>query len=294
MAAATIGSAVFSSALPAMADTVTHFGDGVGGDSVSDLLDQVGIGSSNAASETTANTFLIPGEEGTTTDLTFSFVSDTGGFNFTFGYVAMNDALRMLDPASDDKYWWWLMALKYSSPTVIFDDRIHDPGATSETYSMDAGTELLFFLLPNSTLNDLDALVDEALKTAAYPTPTENDALRAPLFSVSDANLGEYDQMLSFIDNGVTLFTFEDLTRAGASDQDFTDLAFLIDLELDTLGGGSGSGGSSGGKGGGSDLPIDPTLLLTAQDVPEPSAVISLLALGAGVFGLRKGKRNQN
>ncbi len=40
--------------------------------------------------------------------------------------------------------------------------------------------------------------------------------------------------MLSFIGNGSTLFTFEDLTRTGESDQDFTDIAFVIDAELET------------------------------------------------------------
>ena len=44
--------------------------------------------------------------------------------------------------------------------------------------------------------------------------------------------------MLSFVGRGKTLFTFEDLTRVTfppptlASDEDFTDLAFSIDVEL--------------------------------------------------------------
>jgi hypothetical protein len=56
-------------------------------------------------------------------------------------------------------------------------------------------------------------------------------------FSVSDANPGEFDQLLSFVGNGVTLFTFEDLTRiaGGGSDDDFEDIAFTIDAELNPV-----------------------------------------------------------
>ncbi len=51
---------MINSYTPAFADTVTHFGDGIGSD-VPSLLDDVGIGSANAGSETTAEIFMIPG-----------------------------------------------------------------------------------------------------------------------------------------------------------------------------------------------------------------------------------------
>ena len=282
-AAAALCSAVFSTTAPALADTVTHFGDGVGNNSIPNLLDQVGIGSSNIGSETTAHTFFVPGEAGTMTDLTFSFMQDTGGFQFEFGYIAMNDTLRQTDPVSD-KLWWWLLALQYSSPVSVFNDRIHDPGAVSATYSLEAGTELLFFLLPNSTISDLGALVDEALANAFDPNASLDDTLRSPLFSLSDANEGEVDQMLSFIDNGVTLFTFEDLIRTRSdSDEDFTDLAFLIDVEL---------GVPDGTRLSGPPTTTTPPITETPQDVPEPPVVLSLLGLGVGAGLMLKRKQH--
>ncbi len=281
-AAAALCSAVFSTATPAVADTVTHFGDGVGGSSVSDLLNQVGIGSSNIGAETNATTFFVPGEAGTTTDLTFSFVQDTGAFQFEFGFIEMNDTLRQTDSVSQ-KLWWWTVALQYSSPTSVFNDRIHDPGAISTTYSVDAGTELLFFLLPNNTIGNLDDLVDEALANAFDPNASLDDTLRSPLFSLSDANEGEFDQMLSFIDNGVTLFTFEDLTRARSdSDEDFTDLAFLIDVELEV---------PDGTRLSGPPVTTSPPTTETPQSVPEPPAVLSLLGLGVGAGLMLKRKQ---
>ena len=100
-----------------------------------------------------------------------------------------------------------------------------------------AGTELGFFIVPNDTFaNFLSA-------PATYYDPPANTGddifanKRSPLFSVADANPGEFDQLLSFIGNGVTLFTFEDLTRnpGGNTDNSFTDLAFTIDAELEPV-----------------------------------------------------------
>ena len=205
--------------LPAQADVVTHFGDGVGSD-VPSLLDAVGIGSGNAGSETTATTFVVPGVSGDT-NLTFNFVRDTGAFVFNFGFFDISTVSA--DPVTE-KQAWATEALM--SATLVFDDGADNPGATS-MHTVAAGTTLGFFLIPNNTLAAFNAAPGDF-----YPSQTSNAALRAPLFSVSDANPGELDQMLSFIDAGVTLFTFEDLTRTGPSDEDFTDLAFTIDAEL--------------------------------------------------------------
>ena len=204
----------------ASADTVTHFGDGVGSD-VPALLDQVGIGSGNVGSETTATAFIVPGSPSTTTDLTFTFERDTGGFLFNFGFFDLSTVTA--DPILE-KQLWAEQAL--SGATEAFDDIVDNVGVT-KTVSVPAGTVLGFYLIPDNTLANF-----LSNPSAFFPSQTAHDELRSPLFSVSDANPGELDQMLSFIGNGVTLFTFEDLTRTGTSDQDFTDLAFTIDAEL--------------------------------------------------------------
>ena len=51
------------------ADTITHFGDGPFED-VPDILDDVGIGQDNTASENKATSFIVPGAPGTTTMIT--------------------------------------------------------------------------------------------------------------------------------------------------------------------------------------------------------------------------------
>ncbi|NEQ99940.1 MAG: DUF4114 domain-containing protein [Cyanothece sp. SIO2G6] len=209
--------------LPAFADTSTHFGDGFGSD-VPSLLDDVGIGSQNAASETTATTFLVPGAPGSTTDFDFEFLRDTGGFQFSFGFFEVDQDLSGFDPVLN-KEAWALEAL--ADATLVFDDRVNDPGDVSNTFSLDSGSEIGFFLIPNNTLANF-----QGSPSSFFPSQTSVSSLRSPLFSVSDANPGEFDQMLSFVDAGVTLFTFEDLTRTGISDQDFTDLSFVVNAEL--------------------------------------------------------------
>jgi hypothetical protein len=205
---------------PARGDTITHFGDGVGSD-VPTLLDLVGIGSGNAGSETTASSFIVPGILGTDTLLTFTFERDTGGFLFDFGFypiaaVAANPVTQKQDYAEQ----------AIGAATSVFNDAFDNPGATTAV-TVGAGTELGFFIVPNNTVGNF-----LASPGSFYPSQVANALLRSPLFSVSDANPGELDQMLSFVGNGVTLFTFEDLTRTDVSDQDFTDVAFTIDAEL--------------------------------------------------------------
>ena len=207
------------------AAVVTHF---VGGTApgqfpdVSFVLDNVGIGSGNVASETTVTSFSVPGPSGTNVNLTFRFERDTGSFLFSFGFFPLN-AVGGMDPVTQKEAW---ATAAIGAATEVFDDRLVGPGATA-AMNVSAGTELGFYLIPNNT--QANFLGDPG---AFYPPITIPGTLRAPLFSNSHANPGELDQMLSFIANGVTLFTFEDLARVGFSDQDFTDLAFTVDTEL--------------------------------------------------------------
>jgi len=207
----------------AYADTVQHFGigpnDGPFGD-VPDLLTTLMI-PNNAGSETIAEEFMVPGVSGTV-DLTYTFERDTGSFFFSFGFCDASTVIG-IDPITDKQAW---ATACLAAATEVFDDNSVNVGATS-MHTVSAGTELIFYVIPNNAL-----AVFNANPGSFYQSPTPNNFLRAPLFSVSNANPGEFDQMLSFVGGGVTLFTFEDLTRAGASDQDFTDIAFSIDVEL--------------------------------------------------------------
>lgn len=224
VAAIAVASMGFS--VGASGDVVTHFGDGVGSD-VPTLLDLVGIGSGNSGSETTAIVFSVPGPPASTTDLTFTMERDTGGFFFSFGFFDLS-TVTGIDPIADKEAW---ATAGLAGATEIFDDLLDDVGAT-RMVSVPAGTVLVFYLIPNNTLAAFNANPGDF-----FPSQTTNSALRSPLFSFSDANPGELDQMLSFIGNGVTLFTFEDLTRTGVSDADFTDLGFTIDVELNPASG---------------------------------------------------------
>lgn len=120
------------------------------------------------------------------------------------------------------------------------------------SFQIPPGTELGFFIVPNNTVTTFLSSPGDF-----YPPATSPDALCAPHFSNENANPGEFDQFLSFVGDGITHFTFEDLTRIGESDEDFTDMAFTIDAEL---------------------RPVDP-----GGEIPEPGrAVLGLAGLAAG------------
>jgi len=216
-----ISALMINSYPPAFADTVTHFVDGFGSD-VPSLLDDVGIGAANAGSETTAEIFMVPGAGMMLVTVTFDLERDTGGFDFNFGYYDPADGAG-LDPATQKQQY---ATAVLASAVEVFDDIVDNPGATA-SFMIESGTDLGFYLVPDNLLTAFNAAPGDF-----YPSSTSPDSLRAPLFSQSDANPGEFDQMLSFIDMGVTLFTFEDLTRTGFSDQDFTDLAFVLAFSL--------------------------------------------------------------
>jgi len=173
---------------PAFADTVTHFGGGFGSD-VPSLLDAVGIGAGNAGSETTAEIFMVPGAGMMLVTVTFDFERDTGGFDFNFGYYDPADGAAFSPVTEKEDYATAVLA----SAVEVFDDTAVDPGATA-SFMIAAGTDLGFYLVPDNTLTAFNAAPGDF-----YPPMTSPNNLRAPLFSESDANPGEFDQMLSFV-----------------------------------------------------------------------------------------------
>jgi len=203
----------------AEADSVTHFGpNGKGGSLIDTTLTQLGI-PDNASSETSATSFLVPGSGAV--PLTFTAQFDLGSFLYDFGYYDVSKVTA--NPITDTRN-YAIQALTNS--TEVFNNLTTNPGAT-RTVNATGGTTLGFFIVPDNTIANFLANPNQF-----YPPQTANDLLRAPLFSVSDANPGQFDQFLSFSGGGKTLFTFEDLSRAGASDESFTDLGFSIATQL--------------------------------------------------------------
>jgi uncharacterized protein (TIGR03382 family) len=126
---------------------------------------------------------------------------------------------------------WATEALSASRATLVFQDAIQDPIVTSPTYTLNGGDELVFWIVPNNTLDNFRA--DPASFYADSSGLGFGDSsLRSPLFSLTDANPGQFDQMFSFAANGVTMFAFEDLTRTSGSDENFADLMFTVDSEI--------------------------------------------------------------
>ena len=193
------------------------------------LLASVGLANDDAF-ESAANSFKVVGSGGTE-QLTFTLRSDAGDYNFTFGFYIT--ALVPFDPITERvQYAASAINQAINFDFILFNDFFDDPGATI-TREVAVGNEIGFFLIPNGTPDDF--IADPEL---FYLT---NDA---PLFSFPNANPGELDQMLAFVGNGKTFFTFEDLSRAegnnnsaGNSDNNFVDVSFEVNRSLVGAGG---------------------------------------------------------
>jgi len=205
-----------------------------------DLLDSLGIPQCDEvdipsalcnaiSSEDISQAFEVlanpPEDFETEAEIEFEVVQDTGAFFYSYGFCH-TDSVGILDPITQ-KEAWATACLGDSDTVEVFDDTFDDVGDT-KIVLLDVGDELFFWLIPNNDLATFNA--DPSL---FYPPQTTDNEFRAPLFSVENANPGEFDQFLTFIGGGKTLFTVEDLSRDGSSDEDFTDLAFVLDVELD-------------------------------------------------------------
>jgi hypothetical protein len=205
---------------------------------VNDLLDALGIprpGSENLGENFGTPALPITNPPTVQEDITITFEEDSGLFEFSFGFCPAT-ATAAIDAVTQKQAW---ATACLAAATEVFDDTGASPGDTFTFSSCAAGCDtapgdvLFWYLLPNNNLATFNADPSQF-----YPSSIAFNPLRAPLFSVEDANPGELDQMLAFLGGGVTLFTFEDLTRTvllptpGGSDSEFTDLAFSIDIEL--------------------------------------------------------------
>jgi len=210
----------FSTAQFANADTVLHIPGHAGDPSISTELSGLGM-ADVLSSETTQTTFFVPGS-GTTT-VKFTFEANGGAFVGSFGFYDVSTVTA--NPVTQ-KALYTIQAL--GGATEVFNDAVVNPGVTA-SFNLAAATELGFFLIPDASLATY--LGNPGL------FQVNGGADDSPLFSVSDANPGNFDQLFSFADNGNTLFGWEDLTRTDLSklqpsDNDFNDLVFSVDAIL--------------------------------------------------------------
>jgi len=192
-------------------------------------------------------------------ELTFRALRDTGAFSYEFGYCPQ-EAVAGIDPIGDKEN-YAASCLSHPRAMTLFAD-----GATFEDVFVGStttvtvcavgcdvtpGEVMRFWLIPNNNRATFVANCApfENPSCDFYPSVVTPNSLRAPLFQDDDANPGEFDQLLTFIkmdfdpevDPAGTIFSWEDLTRtvlapaSGGSDQDFTDLAFSVDTQLEDI-----------------------------------------------------------
>ena len=78
--------------------------------------------------ETTQSLYQVQGSG--PVNLTFRFKADTGSFFFQFGYYKNSAALEAIDTSTiAGKMAYAQLALAPGNATLIFDDRVHNPGA---------------------------------------------------------------------------------------------------------------------------------------------------------------------
>ena len=234
---------VLASLLPAhaLADTVLYSASPFSFPSVtSGLIDEFGTTSLPPITETAQTAYAVPGSG--PVDLTFRFRQDTGSFLFAFGFYRMTPGLAAIDVSTDaGKAAYAAAALAPGNATLVFDDPTDDPGVV-RTLPATGGDTLGFFLIPDGRLSAFQAnpgafpVLGVGSPSLGVPGP-----FRFPLFSASNVNPGDKDQLLSFAGDSVltkspvNLFAWEDGSRAtlpgnpGPSDSQFNDLIFTVE-----------------------------------------------------------------
>ncbi len=192
------------------------------------VRDNLNLDSLATARETAAERFQVPGPSGEPVELTFTYQTSTSGPAVTFGvYEPGTIDADLNDPDA--------LVLEILDEGQILLDRERNldqaVGGNTVTYSTTAGTELGFFLFTNGrSLADLD-LYRRIVELGRGPKPYETSF---PAFSESSLNWGGLDQMLSFIGDDESFFTFENIKiGTGGSDfGDFTDIVVSVDMAL--------------------------------------------------------------
>ena len=110
-----------------------------------------------------------------------------------------------------------------ASVTEVFDERTVSIGETA-TFNIEAGSVLGWYLISNDTLQRVFESSDSYINGGNQSVP---------LFSVSEANPGSYDHLMTFGSGNDPLPTFDVLARTGRSEEDFTDL--VVKLEKPVL-----------------------------------------------------------
>jgi len=256
--------------------------------------------------------------------VTFTYMRDTGNFEFSFGFCPVSAVTATL-PAQKQ-----LFATQCLGAAIeLFDDTGATPSTdrnsippfsvatllSGDKFIFDANVNPLppgipsyFYLLPDNNLAFFLA------NPGQFYSGSTVDSLRAPVFSFSDANPGSCldfnnqptlgcDQMVIFIGQclvaptfSCTLFMFEDLTRDAnlpvfPSDEDFTDLVFIVDQIFATVDPCDVPNPPQECLGG-EFLPIDSSALLLAGLQTSAVWILPIVIAGAGAgiaaFQLRR------
>jgi len=188
-----------------------------------------------------------PTPPSTMSTITFTALRDTGIYKYSFG-LCPTTATDPFNPVTQKREFMvaCITTAMVNSNLVLFvDDGTVESfvgGDTTTITSCASGCDVIpgetvhFWLIPNN--NVATFLGGTPPGSDFYPSQTDMDNFRVPFLMFDQANPGEFDQLLTFVGGGITLFTWEDKTRddliqPGASDQDFTDLAFKADVEFD-------------------------------------------------------------
>jgi len=177
--------------------------------------------------------------------LTFTALRDTGKFLYTFGLCPASAITNAGSPSPITNKQQWAVACLGSAVTIFSDAATSEDFTTGSTFVLTVcasgcdvipGENVFFFLIPNNDVATV-LVANPNPGDNFYPSSTDKELTRAPMFMIDEANPGEFDQLLSFVGGGVTLFTWEDKTRddlipPNESDEDFTDLAFSVDGEV--------------------------------------------------------------
>jgi parallel beta-helix repeat protein len=163
--------------------------------------------------------YVVPGENGSSTDVTFTFTSREAAFRNQFGYVIVDDDQGRIDGLlpTDPGYARAALARAQTQNGVVFDDRVDLPGAT-KTVSLPAGSRLIFFLAQDSTL-------DQALASNPDDTMTGSPHV---WFSVDAANPDAQTRHVLRTESAdcTAGLSWEDLNFGG--DRDYNDMVVSI------------------------------------------------------------------